>query len=196
MAIAVGLAKKARTIEGVEGWPFRAVGEAMEVIPRTLVQNCGGNAIRVLTQLRVRYLIARRGWLLLRGLIISTRQAKHAAGEHQFGVDGETGKVVDMKEYGLYESAAVKVQTLKTAIEVRSILPSFWSVRSSFLPSLPVRLPPPSRRRVRLSFHLFFPKLNRPNPSFLSQYRVGTSTKRGRARRWCPEHGRRTGRGR
>ena len=54
MAISVGLYKKARSIEGVEGWPFRAVAEAMEVIPRTLVQNCGGNAIRVLTELRVR----------------------------------------------------------------------------------------------------------------------------------------------
>lgn len=58
MAISVGLAKKARTIEGVEGWPFRAVAEAMEVIPRTLVQNCGGNAIRVLTALRVRAAIS------------------------------------------------------------------------------------------------------------------------------------------
>lgn len=55
-------------------------------------------------------------WLTL---VPSPLQAKHAAGEHQFGVDGETGKVVDMKDYGLYESAAVKVQTLKTAIEVR-----------------------------------------------------------------------------
>ncbi|GAA5935310.1 chaperonin-containing T-complex subunit CCT3 [Sporobolomyces koalae] len=100
MAISVGLAHKARSIEGVEGWPFRAVSEAMEVIPRTLVQNCGGNAIRVLTSLR----------------------AKHAAGEHQFGVDGENGKVVDMKEYGLYESAAVKVQTIKTAIESACLL--------------------------------------------------------------------------
>ncbi|KAK4331832.1 T-complex protein 1 subunit gamma [Rhodotorula toruloides] len=100
MAISVGLAKKARAIEGVQGWPMRAVSDAMEVIPRTLVQNCGGNAIRTLTALR----------------------AKHAAGEHSFGVDGETGKVVDMKEYGLYESAAVKVQTLKTAIESACLL--------------------------------------------------------------------------
>lgn len=53
MAISVGLSKKARSIEGIEGWPYRAVAEAMEVIPRTLVQNCGGNAIRVLTTLRV-----------------------------------------------------------------------------------------------------------------------------------------------
>jgi chaperonin GroEL (HSP60 family) len=53
------------------------------------------------------------------GVGLVREQAKHAAGEFQFGVDGETGKVVDMKEYGLYESAAVKVQTIKTAIEVR-----------------------------------------------------------------------------
>jgi T-complex protein 1 subunit gamma len=53
MAISVGLHNKARTIKGVEGWPFRAVADAMEVIPRTLVQNCGANAVRVLTELRV-----------------------------------------------------------------------------------------------------------------------------------------------
>ena len=53
MAISVGLHAKARSVTGVEGWPFRAVADAMEVIPRTLVQNSGGNAIRVLTELRV-----------------------------------------------------------------------------------------------------------------------------------------------
>ena len=54
MAISVGLSQKAKTVQGVEGWPFQAVADAMEVIPRTLVQNAGGNAIRVLTELRVR----------------------------------------------------------------------------------------------------------------------------------------------
>ncbi len=34
------------------------------------------------------------------------------------GVNGESGKVVDMRTYGLLESASVKIQTLKTAIEV------------------------------------------------------------------------------
>ena len=57
MAISVSLHAKARSITGVEGWPFRAVADAMEVIPRTLVQNAGGNAIRVLTELRVRHFI-------------------------------------------------------------------------------------------------------------------------------------------
>ncbi|KAK7448879.1 T-complex protein 1 subunit gamma [Stygiomarasmius scandens] len=102
MAISVGLQAKARSgsVVGVEAWPFRAVAEAMEIIPRTLVQNSGGNAIRALTELR----------------------AKHANGEHSYGINGETGKVVDMKEYGLYESASVKVQTLKTAIEAARML--------------------------------------------------------------------------
>ena len=39
---------------GVESLPFAAVGEAMEVIPRTLCQNCGADTIRVITKLRVR----------------------------------------------------------------------------------------------------------------------------------------------
>lgn len=55
MAISVGLHAKAKSIVGVEGWPYRAVADAMEVIPRTLVQNSGGNAMRVLTELRVRF---------------------------------------------------------------------------------------------------------------------------------------------
>ncbi|KDQ51155.1 hypothetical protein JAAARDRAFT_41419 [Jaapia argillacea MUCL 33604] len=100
MAISVGLHVKARTVTGVEGWPFRAVADAMEIIPRTLCQNAGGNAIRVLTELR----------------------AKHANGEHSWGIDGNTGKIVDMKEYGLYESASVKIQILKTAIEAARVL--------------------------------------------------------------------------
>jgi len=100
MAIAVGLHAKARSVTGVEVWPFRAVADAMEVIPRTLVQNSGGNAIRVLTELR----------------------AKHANGENSWGVNGDNGKIVDMKSYGLYESASVKIQTLKTAIEAARML--------------------------------------------------------------------------
>jgi T-complex protein 1 subunit gamma len=100
MAISVGLQAKARAVTGVEGWPFRAVADAMEVIPRTLAQNAGGNTIRVLTELR----------------------AKHANGENSWGIDGRTGKIVDMKEYGLYESASVKIQTLKTAVEAARML--------------------------------------------------------------------------
>jgi len=100
MAISVGLHARARAVTGVEAGPFRAVADALEVIPRTLVQNAGGNVIRALTALR----------------------AKHANGEHSWGIDGETGDIVDMKTYKLYESASVKIQTLKTAIEAARVL--------------------------------------------------------------------------
>ena len=53
MGLSVRLGEKARGISGVEQWPYKAVAEALEVIPRTLIQNCGGNAIKGLTQLRV-----------------------------------------------------------------------------------------------------------------------------------------------
>ena len=55
MALARMITEKANSVAGVQQWPYRAVGKALEVIPRTLIQNCGANTIRVLTALRVRY---------------------------------------------------------------------------------------------------------------------------------------------
>ena len=46
--------EEARVRGGIEALPFSAVGEALEVIPRTLCQNCGTDTIRVITKLRVR----------------------------------------------------------------------------------------------------------------------------------------------
>ncbi|CUS10968.1 unnamed protein product, partial [Tuber aestivum] len=44
-------------------------------------------------------------------------RTKHLAKEHARGIDGETGKIVDMEEYGVWEPEAVKPQSVKTAIE-------------------------------------------------------------------------------
>jgi T-complex protein 1 subunit gamma len=50
--------------------PYKAAGQALEVIPRTLAQNCGANVIRALTKLR----------------------AKHSEkGGSTFGIDGNKG---------------------------------------------------------------------------------------------------------
>jgi T-complex protein 1 subunit gamma len=101
MAVAVRLAQKAKGVEGVMQWPYKAVADAMEVIPRTLIENCGGSPIRVLTQLR----------------------AKHAERQHSWGVDGENGGVTDMKrEGGIWEPVAVKMQSIKTAVESACLL--------------------------------------------------------------------------
>lgn len=53
MAVAVRLGELSKTVEGVQQWPYKAVADAMEIIPRTLIQNCGASPIRILTTLRV-----------------------------------------------------------------------------------------------------------------------------------------------
>lgn len=47
-------------------------------------------------------------------------QAKHTQeGSQTWGVNGESGALADMKELGVWEPLAVKLQTYKTAVEVR-----------------------------------------------------------------------------
>lgn len=50
-----GLTERAAALEGALQGPYSAVGHALEVIPRTLAQNCGANVIRTLTKLRAKH---------------------------------------------------------------------------------------------------------------------------------------------
>lgn len=101
MEIAKLLEEKAKSITGVHQWPFRALARSFEVIPRTLIQNCGANVIRTLTALR----------------------AKHTTeGNGTWGVDGDTGEIVDMNKLGIWEPLSVKQQTYKTAVETAILL--------------------------------------------------------------------------
>jgi T-complex protein 1 subunit gamma len=54
MAVAAALKEKSSSIEGIEQLPYRAVAQALEVIPRTLAQNCGVNVIRTMTALQAK----------------------------------------------------------------------------------------------------------------------------------------------
>uniref|UniRef100_A0AAR2LNJ5 CCT-gamma n=1 Tax=Pygocentrus nattereri TaxID=42514 RepID=A0AAR2LNJ5_PYGNA len=101
MAVSHRLTERSRALTGVEQWPYRAVAQALEVIPRTLIQNCGASTIRVLTSLR----------------------AKHTQeGSTSWGVNGETGTLADMADLGIWEPLAVKAQTYKTAVETAILL--------------------------------------------------------------------------
>ena len=53
MALAHALNERSKSVAGIGQWPYRAVAKALEVIPQTLLQNCGANTIRTLTALRV-----------------------------------------------------------------------------------------------------------------------------------------------
>jgi len=103
MEVAYLLTQKAKTLKGVVQWPYKAVASALEVIPRTLAQNCGANTIRSLTALR----------------------AKHAKEEEKnvnWGINGETGELADMSALGIWEPLSVKLQVFKTAIETAILL--------------------------------------------------------------------------
>jgi len=96
MEVSQRLNDKAKTIEGLQQLPMKALGYALEIIPRTLAQNCGADVVRVVTELRGKH---------------------NQEGGKFFGIDGNLGQVRDMREAGVWEPSVVKIQTLKTAIE-------------------------------------------------------------------------------
>ncbi|KAJ8672037.1 hypothetical protein QAD02_003296 [Eretmocerus hayati] len=100
MSISRILNEKATEISGTERWPYASVAQALEIIPRTLAQNCGADTIRTLTALR----------------------AKHAAGEDSWGIDGDSGCLVDMSTRHIWEPLTVKIQIYKTALETAMLL--------------------------------------------------------------------------
>merc|ERR1711881_539374 len=101
MALSYALEEKAKSVTGVLQWPYKAVAKALEIIPKTLIQNCGVNVIRTLTSLR----------------------AKHAeSGNSTWGINGETGELADMKELGIWDCFSVKAQVYKTAVETSMLL--------------------------------------------------------------------------
>merc|ERR1719198_1162156 len=101
MTLANKLIEASKLQEPIIAGAYKAAGESLEIVSRTLLENCAADIIRVQTQLR----------------------AKHAGGANvTWGVDGEKGCLADMNELGVWEPVAVKQQTIKTAIESASML--------------------------------------------------------------------------
>merc|ERR1719461_466677 len=101
MELAIRMREKAKSIEGTRQYAYKAVADALEVIPRSLAHNCGADVVRVMTDLR----------------------ARHAsAGGVAWGIDGNKGTVADVKAMGIMDTFAVKQQTLRTAIEAAAML--------------------------------------------------------------------------
>ncbi len=103
MELSCRLMEKASQVESLQQWPYKVLASSLEVIPRTLAQNCGADVVRVLTELRAKH---------------STNGAAGSA----FGIDGNTGKIADMREADIWDPIAVKLQTFKTSIEAACML--------------------------------------------------------------------------
>lgn len=103
MELSVRMTAMASEVEGMHQWPYKALASALEVIPRTLAQNSGGDVVRMLTDLR----------------------ARHAAGGPNskfMGIDGNSVTIENMQERAIWDPCAVKIQTYKTAIESACML--------------------------------------------------------------------------
>jgi len=95
------LLERSSEIEGLQQIAYRKVSCALEVIPRTLAENCGGRVVGILTELRSRH---------------------NAPNGNCWGIDGITGKIIDVQSANILEPVAVKRQVYKTAIEAASTM--------------------------------------------------------------------------
>ena len=99
MEISAKLIENSKSVEGLIQLPYVAIARALEVIPRTLIENCGADVVRTITDLR----------------------AKHSDSSNKdkayLGVDGNKGVIANMKDLKIFDTLAVKKQTLKTSIE-------------------------------------------------------------------------------
>jgi len=100
--LALRLRKFASTVGGREQLAIEAFANALEVVPRTLAENAGLDAIDVLVNLR------------------SAHEGK--TGNKFKGLDVFTGNVMDMKKNNVIEPLRVKTQGISSAAEVATMI--------------------------------------------------------------------------
>ncbi|CAH1984590.1 unnamed protein product [Acanthoscelides obtectus] len=99
--VSLKLAAKSNTLEGIDAICTRAYADALEIIPFTLAENAGLNAIQTVTELRNR----------------------HAKGEISAGINVRKGAITDILEENVVQPLLVSTSALSLATEtVRSIL--------------------------------------------------------------------------
>ncbi|MCE5296941.1 MAG: TCP-1/cpn60 chaperonin family protein [Euryarchaeota archaeon] len=99
--LSLRLAAFASTIGGREQLAIEAFAQAMDVIPWTLAENAGIDAIDVVIQLK---------------------SAHEKKGGKNMGIDLDTGKAADMVKMNVLEPLRVKTQAVKSAAEVANMI--------------------------------------------------------------------------
>jgi len=95
-SIASGLRDYARSIGGREQYAVEAFAKAIEIVPKTLIENGGYDAISLLAQLRAKH---------------NEENSKY------YGMNPFTGKIENMYEKGVLEPVRVKSQAISSATE-------------------------------------------------------------------------------
>ena len=99
--LAKELRRYATKVGGREQLAIEEFAKSMEIIPKTLAENAGFESIDVLVALRA---------------------AHEKPGGHLMGVDVFSGEIVDMYKKGIIEPLQVKIQAIKSATEVVSMI--------------------------------------------------------------------------
>jgi len=99
-ALAIAIRNESTKYSGKEQIAMHAFANALESIPRLLISNAGYDPADILPELRF----------------------KHLNGEHYYGIDPYSGKVVDMIRNNTIESYKAKEQVLKTSFETATLL--------------------------------------------------------------------------
>lgn len=94
------LKEYAKTFSGREQLSILAYSEALQIVPQTLAENAGLDALNTLAELKV----------------------KHSQGIIWAGLDVNRGKVEDMEKRGIIEPIKVKVHALNAATDVARIV--------------------------------------------------------------------------
>lgn len=105
MEISSRLLEKSNEIDGILQLPYRAVANSLEIIPKTLIINSGADVIKKITELRAKH-------------NDNTDKVERV----NFGVNGLTGNIENMKNLSVFDTLSVKQQTLKTSIESACML--------------------------------------------------------------------------
>ncbi len=98
--LALRLREYASSLTGREQLAVNKFAGAMEIIPKTLAENAGLDAIDMLVELR----------------------SQHEQGNKNVGLDVYEGKAVDMLEKGIVEPLRVKTQAVDSATEAASVI--------------------------------------------------------------------------
>ncbi|MCX9011369.1 MAG: thermosome subunit alpha [Candidatus Methanoperedens sp.] len=117
--LALRLREYASTLEGREQLAVSKFADALEIIPKTLAENAGLDAIDMLGELR----------------------NQHEQGNNNAGLDVYEGKPVDMLENGVIEPLRVKTQAITSATEAASMILRIDDVMASAKDEHPKKKP-------------------------------------------------------
>lgn len=108
MSLSVKLQQEAEKVPGLEQYALAAFGKALEVIPRTLAENAGWDAPRILADLQAAH--ASAAGICAMGVDIENLDDKHGSG------------ITSMKDSGVFDLLSTKLSALRLAVDAATTI--------------------------------------------------------------------------